>query len=363
MNKLRWLTKACGVFLLWATAGVTLPAQTFTSLYSFDGTDGSLPLAALVQGTDGNFYGTTYEGGANGDGTVFKITPSGALTTLYNFCSQINCTDGRSPASGLVQGTDGTLYGTTYDGGAVGVGTAFKITPSGALTTLLSFYGYSEGGNPKAGLVQGTDGDFYGTTYDGGASGYGTVFKITPSGTLATLLSFDYADGANPQAVLVQGTNGDFYGTTSSGGIGGYGTVFKITPSGTLTTLHNFGRTDGYNLHAGLVQGTNGTFYGTTEEGGANDDGTIFSVTPSGTLTILHTFEGTDGANPYAGLFQGTNGEFYGATYAGGQRRWHSLQPKCRTGPVCGNTAYLGQGGGGGQNPGKLSDWGDQRHL
>jgi uncharacterized repeat protein (TIGR03803 family) len=266
-----------------------------TTLYSFclDGgincTDGELPEAGLVQSTNGNLYGTTTYGGANGDGTVFKISPSGTLTTIYSFCSQSNCTDGEVPEAGLVQATDGNLYGTTSEGGAHAAsgdaygGTVFKITPNGTLTTLYSFCAQSnctDGDFPEAGLVQATDGDFYGTTAYGGASlcydSCGTVFKITPSGTLTTLHSFDGTDGSESVAGLVQATDGRFYGTTEFGGANGEGTVFKITPGGTLTTLHSFDGVNGASPFAGLIQATNGKFYGTAVTG--NGYGTIFSL-------------------------------------------------------------------------------------
>jgi uncharacterized repeat protein (TIGR03803 family) len=337
MRKFNWVTKACGVFLLWATAALALPAQTFTSLHSFDGTDGSNPYAGLVQATDGNQYGTTEYGGANGEGTVFKITPSGALTTLYSFCSQSNCTDGSIPQTVLVQGTDGNFYGaTTYGGsdssctlfGFTGCGTIFKITPSGTLTTLHSF-AMTDGATPNTALVQATNGNFYGTTPYGGdenpscyPAGYGcgTVFTITPSGTLTTLHSFDLTDGYNPEAVLVQDANGNFYGATYNGGANSAGTVFKITPGGALTTLHNFDGSDG-EWPNGLVQAANGNFYGTTQIGGASGDGTVFKITENGTLTTLHSFDGTNGQFPVAwsgALVQATNGNFYGTTENGG---------------------------------------------
>jgi uncharacterized repeat protein (TIGR03803 family) len=233
-------------------------------------------------------YGTTADGGANGGGTVFKITPDGALTTLYSFCSQSGCADGRYPYAGLVQANDGNLYGTTLLGGANGKGMVFRITPSGTLTTLYSFCpesGCTDGANPGAGLIQATNGDLYGTTTGGGTNGLGTVLKITPDGTLTTLYSFCSqnspflcADGTNPNAALVQATDGNFYGTTFSAGAHGSGTVFKIAPSGTLTTLQRFSGPNGASPYAGLVQDTNGRFCGTTTGGGANNDGTIFSL-------------------------------------------------------------------------------------
>src|ERR1017187_3111968 len=245
--------------------------QGLTTLLGFNGADGALPLAGLVQATNGNFYGTAQIGGANGYGTVFKISPTGTLTTLHSFCSQSGCTDGEYPAAGLVQANNGDLYGTTVYGGANNDGTVFKITPSGTLTTLYSFCsqsGCTDGQYPYAGLNQAANGDFYGTTVCGGANagtfcaGAGTVFKITPSGALTTLYSFcsqsGCTDGYGP-AGLVQATNGDLYGTTGYGGTNSKGgTVFKITPSGALTTLYSFcsqsGCTDGNGPVAGLVQ-------------------------------------------------------------------------------------------------------------
>src|ERR1035441_5091558 len=279
---------------------------TLTTLYSFCSqtkcTDGAGPQAGLVQAANGDLYGTTNTAGANGGydyGTVFKITPGGTLTTLYSFCSQSGCTDGALPVAGLVQAANGDFYGATYEGGASNDGTIFKITPGGTLTTLYSFCsrsGCTDGAYPPAGLVQAANGDLYGTTYGGGANGgYGTVFKITPGGTLTTLHSFNYTEGEGPNAGLVQAADGDFYGTTFFGGSNGNsGTIFKITPTGTLTTLHSFNGTDGEGPVAGLVQAANGTFYGTTYGGGAHGGyGTVFKITPTGTLTTLHSFNGT----------------------------------------------------------------------
>ena len=329
LGKLSWRIRAYTLIPMCVATGIGLSAQTFTPLHSFDGTDGAWPYAALVQATNGYLYGTTSGGGANGiGGTVFKITPSGTLTMLYSFCSQSGCMDGDQPFAALVQATNGYLYGTTTLGG--GYGTVFKTTPSGTLKTLHSFSSGADGGVPDAALVQATNGYLYGTTQGGGANGaFGTIFKMTPSGMLTTLYSTcsqsGCPDGGYPNA-LVQATNGDFYGTMYLGGANGYGTVFKITPSGTLTTLYSFCSqganpdcTDGYEPLAALVQATDGDFYGTTYAGGANGYGTVFKITPSGTLKTLYSFCSqsacTDGAYPYAGLVQATDGNLYGTTY------------------------------------------------
>jgi len=287
----------------------------------FNGTDGYGPQTSLVQGPSGNFRGTTWEGGAYGYGTVFKITPDGMLSTLYSFCSEANCADGAISEAPMVLGanaSDGNYYGTTEGGGETGVGTVFKITPDRVLTTLYSFCSQTnctDGEAPYGGLVQANSGTFYGTASEGGAYGYGTVFKITPDGVLTTLYSFcsqaNCADGSYPDASLVRGTDGNYYGIT-------LGTVFKITPAGKLTTLHTF--TDTYPL--GLVQASSGNFYGTTHSGGAYGKGTVFEITPDGVLTTLYSFcaqtNCPDGSAPSAGVVQGTDGNFYGTTQWGG---------------------------------------------
>jgi len=320
-----------GIGLALAAPSGARGQTTLTTLYSF----GGYPYS-LVEGSDGNFYGTTYEGGGSNDGTVFKITPSGVLTVLHTFEGG----DGAWPV-GLVQGSDGNFYGTTTIGGTdfygSGDGTVFKMTPSGSLTTLYSFCSKAEcvdGYAPRAGLVQGSDGSFYGTAGAGGANGdYGTVFRITPSGALTVLYSFDAAPGYYPWAGLVQGSDGNFYGTTLDCGVdfACSGTIFRITPSGALTTLFSSccsgaPAADGYSPYAGLVQGSDGNFYGTMSAGGANGDGTVFKMTPSGALTPLYSFcsqnappvSCTDGKQPETGLVQGSDGNFYGATMWGG---------------------------------------------
>jgi uncharacterized repeat protein (TIGR03803 family) len=308
------------------------PGGTFTTLHSGGGEYGG----ALVQGTDRNFYGTSLSGGTLGQGTVFKITPSGTLTTLYNFGPGPSGTD---PSGGLVQASDGNFYGTTATGGTLGHGTVFKITPSGALTTLYNFCsqsGCADGVGAGGPLVQGTDGNLYGTTAAGANpactyfAGCGTIFKITTTGTLTTLHSFDLTDGAGPSGGLIQATDGNFYGMTYYGGAsnsnctsGTCGTIFKITAAGALTTLHIFDYTDGANPEDGLILASDGNFYGTT-------GGTIFKITPSGTLTTLYSLTKTDGAGPNK-LVQATNGTFYGTTLRGGKIIYHLCGGSCGT--------------------------------
>jgi uncharacterized repeat protein (TIGR03803 family) len=297
------------------------PSGVETVLHSFAGgaTDGSFPTAGLIQGRDGNFYGTTGNGGPTGGGTVFKITPSGVETVIFSFIG----TDGIGPA-GLVQGGDGNFYGTTSGGGPNFNGTVFKVTPAGAMTILHSFAGGTDGRGSSAALIQGSDGNFYGTTGNGGTSDNGTVFMITPAGVETVLHSFagGAADGYSPLGALIQGSDGNFYGTTLYGGPSGSGTVFKITSGGVETVLHSFtgGTTDGSYPYAALIQGRDGNLYGTTSNGGTSNNGTVFKITPGGVETVLHSFTGgaTDGSIPVAALIQGGDGNLYGTNYSGG---------------------------------------------
>jgi uncharacterized repeat protein (TIGR03803 family) len=328
-----------------ATVIVSRAQASLTTLVDFDQTNGKWPyLAALVQGTDGTFYGTTLFGGASdlcfpGCGTIFKMTPSGTLTTLYSFCSLPGCPDGRGPVGTLVEGATGDFYGVTGCGDTItacsnSFGTVFKITPGGGLTTLYSFCALAncaDGEAPGGGLVQARNGNFYGTTALGGAYGQGTVFEITPAGELTTLYNFcsltNCPDGASPEAPLVQATDGNVYGETYAGGEMGYGSIFKITPAGKLTTLYSFDLTDGAEPIGGLIQAANGNFYGITVGGGNGDYfcqievgcGTVFEITSAGELTTIHDFctsiTCTDGAQPFGPLVQATDGNFYGTTY------------------------------------------------
>lgn len=253
-------------------------ALTVLHSFCFSGTcaeDGNEPAGALIQSESGNFYGTALRGNTLDSGTIFEITPEGTLSTLYKFCSQANCTDGANPF-GLVEGNDGNFYGTTIFGGTYGSGEVFRTTPYGALTVLYSFG--SDGAYPN-GIVLANDGNFYGTTSSGGA---GTVFTMSPGGRVTTLYHFcsraQCADGSEPAGTLVQATDGNLYGVTYQGGKSNNGIVFEITPSGVLTTLHAFDSTHGSAPAGGLVQATDGSVYGTTSVGGTYNSGTVFKL-------------------------------------------------------------------------------------
>ncbi len=311
----------------------------FTTLYTFsalsngsNGTnsDGGAPNAGLIQGKDGLLYGSTYSGGPDGDGTIFRITTSGALTTLHAFSGS----DGSSPDGMLLQAADGNLYGTTYLGGSGSSGTVFKMTTSGALTTLCSF-NYTDGAYPIGALIQGTDGNLYGTTGGGGTDLYGVVFKMTTTGTMTSLGSFSGSNGAGPNG-LIQGRNGNLYGTCNFGGTGtypGYGTVFQITPSDTLGFV-GFTGTDGSEPFDSPILAKDGKLYGTTDSGGAFGQGTVFKSTTAGVLTRLYSFSALpsgypfsnpDGAQPTSGLIQGKDGALYGTTNYGGANGWGTI--------------------------------------
>jgi uncharacterized repeat protein (TIGR03803 family) len=324
------LRKSCIAFLICVTAAVALPAQTFTTLVTFEGSNGSSPeYGSLIQAQGGRLFGTTYNGGSPecpppyGCGIVFAMKLDGKLTPLSNFSG-----GGALPAAGLFQRGDGEFYGTTQYGGSNNSGTVFKMTPEGTETALYSFNLNQSGGYPLGALVRDENGDFYGTTSSGGAAGQntdtGTVFKITPEGDLTTLSSFCSADpgcdanGYSPIAGLVLATDGDLYGTTGS-------TFFKITPAGKLTVVYTFCgdpnsscAIDGWDASGGVVQANDGDFYGVATFGGAYGDGTVFKITPEGKLTTLHSFNGTDGDMPTGTLIQASDGNFYGTTQYGG---------------------------------------------
>ncbi len=362
----------CLVALLGTAAAIAAQGQSYSVVADFNPTYGENPAGPLVQGTDGNLYGVTETGGNTnsvcpqpesgtigaGCGSVYKVTPAGQLTELYEFCSQTDCVDGAYPIGSLVLGTNGNFYGTTFIGGASNQGTVFEITPAGKLTTLYSFCSLAnctDGALPNGGLVEGANGNFYGTTeiggggkdtsicvpwyYDPPVSGCGTVFEITSAGKLQTLYSFcskdKCTDGDLPYTGMTLGSDGIFYGTTYGGGntiatsicvTPGCGTIFRMSQAGELTTMYRFCLLaneanpclSGVNPETTLVQATDGNLYGTA--------GNIFSITPTDKLTVIRHGRGIPAIS---GMIQATDGNFYAT-------QWGGLA-KCSEGSPCGD--------------------------
>jgi uncharacterized repeat protein (TIGR03803 family) len=336
------------VLAICMVASIAVRAQTFTTLVYFNSTDGATPVdTPLVQGFDGNFYGTTLGGGTNLSGTVFRITPAGKLATLYSFCSQANCTDGSEPYGGLVLGRDGNFYGTTSMGGTDGIsGTIFEITLRGVFTTLHSFDG-TDGAASRAPMILGSDGNFYGITQNGGSNNAGTIFRITPNGQFTSLHSFNGTDGTYSTGPLVQANDGNLYGSTEIGGANEYGSLFKVTTNGTFSTFYSFDSFDGSAPASGLIQAADGNLYGTTYQGGPNvcSCGTVFKITLQGTLTTLHSFGAGEPNNPIAGVIQATDGNFYGTSYAGGTNNWGTVYEMTPAGVVTTLHSFVGSDG------------------
>jgi uncharacterized repeat protein (TIGR03803 family) len=303
-------------------------AGNLTILHSFGATasDGQNPYASLIQASDGDFYGTTFGGGINNKGTAFKMDSAGNITILHAFGA--TSTDGQNPYAPLIQASDGNLYGTTLSGGAYSGGTVFQIDSAGSVNVLHSFNGNGDGSSPYGGLVQGADGSLYGTTWSGGINNKGTVFKLNTSGAFTQLYAFAGKDGSYPVATLLLASDGNFYGTTQYGGPGytsgltGHGTIFRIDSAGHLLTMYSFGvkTGDGNTPSAPLIQASDGLLYGVTSSGGAAGDGAVFKMDLNGSVLLLHSFNtgGLDGQSPQGGLLQADDHSFYGTCSTGG---------------------------------------------
>lgn len=327
-NQLRQLTKMAiegTVLILSAVTAATAPASgQVTGIYDFSETgqpQNPQLVGVIAQGRDGNMYSTAPESIANQKTSVaFKITPSGKLTVLPAFPADVQS------YSGLVLGTNGDFYGTTYNGGANDKGSVFELTSKGVLTTLYSFLGENDGANPMAPPIE-INGDFYGTTTTGGLNNDGTVYQLTPSGKLTPLVQFSSSTGDDPVAPLVLGADGRLYGVTRTGTGSDYAcNVFSVTTSGTEFTEASYNNGGSY-CDSGLVQGSDGDFYGTAYTN-ANGWGHIFKVSPSPTyqFTTIYTFgAGDDGKNPYAALLLATDGNFYGVAQGAGADSYGTL--------------------------------------
>jgi uncharacterized repeat protein (TIGR03803 family) len=305
------------------TASTNAGAQLrFNVLHAFADPGIVNPNAPLLRASDGNFYGTTLQGGACDAGTLFKMTPAGTVTLMHTFFA--NSADGGFPAAGLIQASDGNLYGTTeFGGNGSPGGTIFKLTLAGAYSVVYSLNGTSDGQDVYGGLTQGSDGNLYGTAASGGAGNSGTAFKVTLGGTFTLLHAFNFStEGANPNGGLVQGTDGNFYGTTTAGGSSNNGTVFRMTPAGAVTVLRMFsgGPSDGAAPWGPLMKAADGNLYGLASgRGGPTNNGAAFRITGGGAVEILHMFDyGTEGSAPLGGFTQTADGNLYSTLFNGG---------------------------------------------
>ena len=316
---------AAGLGALTASAAVH-----YTPLVVFDGTNGASPAGKLAQGRDGCLYGTASTGGMNGaTGTVFRVALDGTqFTNLYYFTGTSN---GSNPVGGLTQGDDGAFYGTTWAGGTSNCGTVFRITTDGSLTSLASFLN-TNGANPDTSLTPAGDGSFYGgAAYGGpypdssiGGTGFGATFNVTTNGLLSVPILFARTNGSSPSQ-LVRTPNGNLYGATTWGGdtshySQGFGTIYQLRPDGTWTSVYVFsGGNDGGFIYGGIALAADGSLYGATYSGGANLLGSLFRCSTNGQFTTLYAFTGgIDGANPAGPLVEGSDGNLYGSTYLGG---------------------------------------------
>jgi uncharacterized repeat protein (TIGR03803 family) len=331
-------------------------------LFSFDGADGAEPTGALIQATDGNFYGVTSNGGQNGTGAVYRISPwpNWQLTLLYSF-GPTTGTDGQNPNGGLIQASDGYMYGTTTAGGVNGTGSVFRISLIGTESTIYSFADSTSGDamTPYGALLEANDGNLYGTGFNGGANGSGAVFRITTAGSETVVYSFGPGSGPDAHGVrsaFIQASDGDLYGVSTFGGTNNCGTVFKVTLAGVESVLYSFGGNPGPDGSQpnGIIQANDGNFYGTTWFGGPDGNGTVFKLTPAGMETVLYSFTQANsghGLQPSAGLIQANDGNLYGTTTYGGSNGTGTVFVMTLAGS--GSTLYsFGvQPGSDGQNP------------
>ena len=290
-----------------------------TVLYSFTGgADGGYPYyGSLILDAKGNLYGTTNNGGISNQGVVFKVSSNGKETVLHRFTGG---TDGAYPRAGLIMDAKGNLYGITSGGGGNGGGVVFKVGSKGKETVLYTFAGGMDGAYSQAGLIMDAKGNLYGTTYEGGGSNAGVVFKVSSKGEETILYDFTGgADGGEPDSPLILDTKGNLYGTTWDGGAANLGVVFRVSSKGKETVLHSFTGVDGANSNAPLILDTKGNLYGTTSNGGGANAGVVFKVSRYGKETVLYSFTGgAGGGNPFGGLILDAKGNRYGTTATGG---------------------------------------------
>jgi uncharacterized repeat protein (TIGR03803 family) len=360
LAQLRMLKLCIAAFVLAAILAATgVRAQTITAIYDFGSGGSTDPLnpqgvGVISQGRDGNMWSTTPAGGLYEIGAAFKITPAGKMTKVHDFNPNAKPVPEGMPYSGLSLGTDGNFYGTMYNGGASDNGAVFKMTPAGKVTILYSFIGGNDGKNPYAPPIEGADGNFYGTTYIGGLDNDGTVYWMTPSGKLTTCVSFNGSDGYQPVSLLVQATNGNFYGTTSNAN-GAFGAMFQVTPANAcvVTTQYIFSNSggDGAYPSGALIQGTDGDLYSTTYDGGVNNnsEGVVYKINPAGQqyapIYLFNVGAAGDGLHPQGGLLLATDGNFYGVTSSGGADGFGTLYQLSPNGKKIQPWPFTGQNG------------------
>ena len=300
-------------------------AATFMTLASFNGDNGANPFAGLIADAAGNLYGTTLDGGSSNYGTIFQLEAgTNTLTTLASF----NYENGAYPSNDLIADAAGNLYGTTYQGGASTFGTVFRLEAGTSTITTITEFNVANGARPYGGLIADAAGNLYGTTYAGGPNFRGTVYRIEAgTNTLTTLASFDGANGEGARARLLADSAGNFYSTTEYGGVSGFGTVFRLDAgTNTLTAIALFNNENGAHPIAGLVADATGNLYGTTVKGGENNRGTVFRVDAgTNTLTTLVSFNGANGASPIASLIADVAGNLYGTTESGGEYNYGTV--------------------------------------
>ncbi len=298
------------------------PTGQLTTLVHFDGQNGAYPLAELIQASDGNFYGTTTQGGPRNQGILFRLTQSGELTTLIQFGGR----RGIYPSGPLVEGANQVLYGTTQKGGNLnrcldGCGTIFRVGLKGGLYTLLEFNGLN-GAMPLSGVSLDPEGILWGTTFKGGLNRVGVLFKLNPQGGFKKMVTFNVSNGAHPVGQLTLMKERDsyrFYGVTQTGGNNGQGTLFRLTATGQLTSLVHFDGNTGANPDAGMVLASNGILYGTTANGTSHYAGGVYQWSGSNSFRVFKIFKPRNGAMPRGVLIEGTDGFLYGTTEGGGQ--------------------------------------------
>ncbi|HEY6767761.1 MAG TPA: choice-of-anchor tandem repeat GloVer-containing protein [Candidatus Sulfotelmatobacter sp.] len=303
------------IFIALAAAG---EAQTVTTLYNLNAGTGSNPVANLIQGRDGNLWGTARFGGENAMGTVFKVSTGGRLTVVHSFAGS----DGAYPEAGLLLGVDGNFYGTTANGGSANFGVVFKMTPAGDVTVLHAFTGTPDGGIPYSSPILASDGNLYGVTDSGGSTNNnaGVVYRIPPSGKYTVIYNYSLPVGSGEDFSPLQGSDGYLYISSVTEGANNCGSIVKMSTQGIVADAYDFDcGADGANPYGSLIQSSNGKFYGVTANSAVSMEGVLLELDSSLNLSPLFTFgSDTTLVGPNSGPYQATDGNLYGVAFKGG---------------------------------------------